>query len=76
MSNELPVGKDRGLLWRLYGYWFFEERDGGVYIACESVTLTRDIPFALKKLLGPVINEMPGDSIRTSLTQTRKAATR
>jgi hypothetical protein len=40
-ERELPVGKDRGLLWRLYGYWFYEERDGGVFVECESVTLTR-----------------------------------
>jgi hypothetical protein len=25
-EHELPVGKDRGLLWRLFGYWFYEER--------------------------------------------------
>jgi hypothetical protein len=42
-ERELPVGKDRGLLWRLYGYWLYEERDGGVIVECESVTLTRDV---------------------------------
>ena len=26
-EHELPVGKDRGLMWRLYGYWFYEERE-------------------------------------------------
>jgi hypothetical protein len=34
-EHELPVGKDRGLLWRMNGYWFFEERDGGVYVESE-----------------------------------------
>jgi len=29
------------------GYWYYEERGGGVYITCESITLTRDIPFGL-----------------------------
>jgi hypothetical protein len=28
-EHELPIGADRGLLWRLYGYWFLEERGGG-----------------------------------------------
>jgi hypothetical protein len=68
-----PAGHDRGLLWRLYGYWFFEERDGGVYIACESITLTRDIPFGMSTLLSPVIHDLPGESLRKSLEQTRKA---
>ena len=27
-EHELAVGKDRGLLWRVNGNWFFEERDG------------------------------------------------
>ena len=72
-EQELPPGQDRGLLWRLYGYWFFEERDDGVYITCESITLTRDIPFGLATLLGPVIHDLPGESLRTSLEQTRRA---
>jgi hypothetical protein len=72
-EHELRSGQDRGLLWRLYGYWFFEERDDGVYITCESITLTRDIPFGLATLLGPVIRDVPGESLRTSLEQTRRA---
>lgn len=72
-EHELPAGHDRGLLWRLYGYWFFEERDGGVYVACESITLTRDIPFGMIALLGPILHDLPGESLKKSLEQTRKA---
>jgi hypothetical protein len=72
-EHELPVGKDRGLLWRIYGYWFFEEGDGGVYVACESITLTRDLPFPFGKLLGPIVRDLPGESLRDSLEQTKKA---
>lgn len=72
-EHELPVGQDRGLLWRLYGYWFFEERDGGVFVTCESITLTRDFPFGMAGLLAPVIHNLPGESLRRSLEQTRKA---
>lgn len=72
-EHELPSGQDRGLLWRLYGYWFFEERDDGVYITCESITLTRDVPFGMGALLGPVIHDLPGESLRKSLEQTRRA---
>ncbi len=72
-EHELPVGQDRGLLWRLYGYWFFEERDGGVYIACESITLTRDVPAVLAKLLSPIVHDVPGEALKSSLEQTRNA---
>lgn len=72
-EHELPVGQDRGLLWRLYGYWFFEERDGGVYVTCESITLTRDIPMGMGKILGAIVKDVPGESLQTTLEQTRKA---
>jgi hypothetical protein len=72
-EHELPVGRDRGFLWRLYSYWFFEERDGGVYITCQSVTLTRDIPAIMARVLGPILRELPGESLRIGLEQTRRA---
>ena len=72
-EHELPVGNDRGLLWRLNVYWFFEERDGGVLIECETISLTRDVPFGAGKLFGPVVKNVPGDSLRGSLEQTQKA---
>jgi hypothetical protein len=72
-EKELPPGHDRGLMWRVAGYWFFEEADGGVYITAESVTLTRDIPFLMGKMLSPILRELPAEALQTSLEQTRKA---
>jgi hypothetical protein len=72
-EHELPIGKDRGFLWRIYGYWFFEESDEGVFITCRSITLTRDLPLVLTKILGPILKELPGESMRLSLEQTKKA---
>jgi len=71
-EHELPPGHDRGLMWRINGYWFFEERDDGVFITCESITLTRDIPYLMAKLLGPIVHELPAEALKTSLEQTRK----
>jgi hypothetical protein len=72
-ERELPVGHDRGLVWRVNGYWFFAESDGGVFITCESITLTRDIPFLLAKVLSPIVHELPAEALKTSLEQTRRA---
>jgi hypothetical protein len=72
-ERELPIGKDRGLLWRMNGYWYFEEKDGGVYIQCESIALTRDVPFGMGKLFEPLIHGLPPESLRLGLEQTRKA---
>jgi hypothetical protein len=72
-EHELPIGHDRGLMWRINGYWFFEESDGGVFITCDSITLTREIPFLLAKMLGPIVHELPAEALKNSLELTRKA---
>lgn len=72
-ERELPYGHDRGLMWRINGYWFFEESDGGVFITCESITLTRDIPFLMAKMLSPILHELPAEALKNSLEETRKA---
>lgn len=75
-EHELPAGHDRGLMWNINGYWFFEESDGGVFITCESVTLTRDIPFLLAKVLSPIVHELPAEALKNSLEKTRNAIPR
>ena len=72
-EHELPAGKDRGFLWGMNSYWFFEERDGGVYVSCESVTLTRDIPLGMGTLFAPIIRDLPAEALKRGLEQTRKA---
>lgn len=72
-EKEKPVGKDGGYLWRLYTYWRFEQRDGGVYVQCESVSLTRDIPFVVAWLVKPFVESIPRESVEFTLTKTRQA---
>ncbi len=67
----LPEGNDSGYLWRLYTWWRFEERDGGVYVECESVSLTRDIPTGLGWLVGPFVKSIPRESLQHTLGTTR-----
>jgi hypothetical protein len=71
-EHELPVGNDRGFLWRMYGYWFFEQKDNGVYVEYESISLSRDVPL-MGKLIGPVLHSLPAESLRSSMEKTRKA---
>jgi hypothetical protein len=63
--------EDRGYLWRLYTWWRFEERDGGLYVQCESVSLTRGIPTGLGWLIGPFVNSVPRESLTVTLGNTR-----
>lgn len=72
-ERELPVGNDHGYLWRLYSYWRFEEKDGGVYIECEAISLTRDVPLGLGWLIEPIIRTMPQESLINTLRSSRDA---
>jgi len=72
-EHEKPVGHDSGFLWCLNSYWRFQERDGGVYLECESVSLTRDIPPILTWIVKPLVTGIPKESLRTMLSATRLA---
>ncbi len=72
-EHELPVGNDRGLVWRMNSYWFFEERDGGTYLECEEISLSRNIPLGMGKILGPILHSVPAESLRNGLEETRHA---
>jgi hypothetical protein len=72
-ERELPVGDDGGYLWRLNSHWRFLQRDGGTYVQCESITLTRTPPFVLRLVIGPYITGIPRDSLTFTLEKTRSA---
>ena len=71
-GEELPVGSGHGYLWRLNTYWRFEEKDGGVYLQCEALSLTRDMPTGLGWLLKPLVTSIPKASLNRALGQTRR----
>ena len=71
-GDELPVGTGNGYVWRLNSYWRFQESDGGVYVQCEAVSLSRDIPTGFGWLLESMVNGLPKDSLMHVLTRTRE----
>src|SRR5215471_17218220 len=54
-EKEQPVGNDSGFMWRLNSYWRFREQNGGVLVECESVSLSREIPFGFGWLIGSYV---------------------
>jgi hypothetical protein len=64
---------NHGFLWRLDSYWRFYQADGGVYIQCNAISLTRDVPAGLGWLAGPLIENVPRESLDFTLTATREA---
>ncbi len=72
-EREMPIGQNNGYLWRINSYWRFLERDGGVYIQCESISLTRDIPTGLGWIVGPFVTSVPRESLEFTMDTTRRA---
>jgi len=72
-ERQLTPGKDGGFLWRLDSYWRFLDTGRGVYVQCEAVSLTRDIPTGLHWLVGPFIESIPRESLEFTLQSTRNA---
>ena len=68
-----PEGHDRGFLWRMNTYWRFEEKDGGVYVESQSISLTRAIPTGLGWLVERFVTSVPRESLTFTLAQTRRA---
>lgn len=67
-----PMGDDGGYMWRLNTYWRMLQRDGGVYVQLEAISLSRDIPSAVAWMIAPIINKFPRESLEFTLGRTRE----
>ncbi len=72
-EREKPPGEGHGFLWRFNAYWWVSERDGGVYLECRAISLTRDVPRALAWLINPIVSGLPRESLVNTLERTRAA---
>jgi hypothetical protein len=72
-ERVLPPDTGYGFLWRLYSYWRFDERNGGVYVECRAISLTRDVPLGLGWIIEPIIQKLPKESLISTLKATREA---
>ena len=71
-ERELPPDEDSGYLFRLQSYWRFEEREGGTFVECESVSLSRDAPPATEWLVQRFIESVPRESLENALRPIRE----
>jgi hypothetical protein len=72
-ERALNANEEHGFLWRLNSYWSYEERDGGLYMQIESVSLTRDIPHGLAWAVRPFVESIPRESLEFTLRSTGNA---
>jgi hypothetical protein len=72
-GRALSAAADHGYLWRQNTWWSYEERDGGVYLQVESISLTRSIPTGLGWAVGPFVESVPRESLEFTLRSTCNA---
>lgn len=66
-ERDLSPTEDHGFLWRLDTWWSYQQRDGGLYIQMESVSLTRSIPSGLGWAVRPFAESIPRESLEFTL---------
>lgn len=71
----MPPDSGYGFIWRLNSYWRFEERDGGTWLQCRAISLSRDVPKGLAWIIEPIIRKLPRESLIHTLEATRLALT-
>ena len=66
-ERPLSANEDHGYLWRLNTYWSYMERDGGLYLQIEAVSLTRSIPHGVAWAIQPYVESIPHESLEFTL---------
>ena len=72
-EREKTPREENGFLWQMETWWRMEERDGGVYVQNEAITLTRNIPTGLGWLLKPFVTGIPKETLEFTMDATRRA---
>ena len=55
-------------------YWRFSEEENGVFVECESLSLSRSIPFGLAWLIGRYVDSVPRESLESTLLSIKHGA--
>jgi phosphatidylglycerophosphate synthase len=72
-GNGFRPRVDRGFLWGLQAWWRYEAVDGGVIVDCETVSLSRRVPWAARPLVLPFVTRFARDSMVRTLDALRAA---
>lgn len=75
-ERTLTSSQEHGFLWRMNTYWSYEERDDGLYMQIENVSLTRAIPQGLGWAIRPFVESVPRESLESTLRSTCNALQR
>jgi hypothetical protein len=71
-ERRTPAEQTFGFLWRLNTYCSFSEVPAGTIEQCESISLTRNVPFGLGTIVRPLVSGIPRETLEFTLGQVRK----
>jgi hypothetical protein len=75
-ERDYPLGTGLGLLWRMNAFWSIEASGNGVMAECRTISLSRSIPSGLGWMIKPFIQNVPRESLTSTLLNTRKTIAR
>jgi hypothetical protein len=70
---QMPEDHPDAFIWRAESFLQFDEMDGGVYLAQESIVLGHPVPLFWRWLVDPFIDRLARDLVTSWLRQTRDA---
>jgi hypothetical protein len=72
-ESSRPAATGGGYLWRLNTYCRFEARADGTYEQCESISLSRGLPFGIGWMVAPFVTSVPREALAFMLGHVRAA---
>ena len=75
-EHVFPEAQRPGYVWRAQIVQRLEERDGGVYVELETISLSRAIPVEVRWLIKRMTDDLPRQMMTNLLDETRSAARR
>jgi hypothetical protein len=72
-ERDYPLGEGLGLLWRLNAFWSIEANGKGVLAECRTISLSRSVPSGMGWMIKPFIQNVPRESLTSTLQNTRKS---
>jgi hypothetical protein len=75
-EHVFPEDRRPGFVWRALIVERLEQRDGGVYVELETISLSRGIPVEVRWLIKPLTDDLPRKMMTDILDQTRAAVQR
>jgi hypothetical protein len=76
-ERRRPVDEIDAFMWRLRTYCWFEQRAEGTYEQCESISLTRSVPFVARALgIGAIAEGIARDTLAFTLGRVRAGLVR